>query len=69
VSALFLPIEPFSFGPLRFTEEGDQQRALIEMHGLYCLSRPSTLLGSNLILNIAYVSPLISEDFARHCEA
>lgn len=26
---------------LRFTDEGDQQRALIEMHGLYCLSRPS----------------------------
>ena len=25
----------------RFTEEADQQRALIEMHGLYCLSRPS----------------------------
>jgi hypothetical protein len=26
----------------RFTDEPDQQRALIEMHGLYCLSRPST---------------------------
>ncbi|KAK7029103.1 hypothetical protein R3P38DRAFT_2403778, partial [Favolaschia claudopus] len=26
---------------LRFTDEADQQRALIEMHGLYCLSRPS----------------------------
>lgn len=25
----------------RFTDEADQQRALIEMHGLYCLSRPS----------------------------
>jgi len=25
---------------VRFTEEADQQRALIEMHGLYCLSRP-----------------------------
>ncbi|KAK1231951.1 hypothetical protein PQX77_004922 [Marasmius sp. AFHP31] len=24
----------------RFTDEADQQRALIEMHGLYCLSRP-----------------------------
>ncbi|KAG6854446.1 hypothetical protein C0991_006525 [Blastosporella zonata] len=24
----------------RFTDETDQQRALIEMHGLYCLSRP-----------------------------
>ncbi len=27
--------------PYRFTDEADQQRALIEMHGLYCLSRPS----------------------------
>lgn len=27
----------------RFTDETDQQRALIEMHGLYCLSRPSKL--------------------------
>lgn len=27
---------------VRFTDEADQQRALIEMHGLYCLSRPST---------------------------
>lgn len=26
---------------VRFTDEADQQRALIEMHGLYCLSRPS----------------------------
>ncbi|KAF8524574.1 hypothetical protein BU17DRAFT_13787, partial [Hysterangium stoloniferum] len=29
------------YGFVRFTEEADQQRALIEMHGLYCLSRPS----------------------------
>jgi hypothetical protein len=28
-------------GTSRFTDEADQQRALIEMHGLYCLSRPS----------------------------
>lgn len=28
------------YGFVRFTEETDQQRALIEMHGLYCLSRP-----------------------------
>ncbi|KAF9645757.1 RNA-binding domain-containing protein [Thelephora ganbajun] len=28
------------YGFVRFTEESDQQRALIEMHGLYCLSRP-----------------------------
>jgi len=30
-----------SQNPHRFTDEADQQRALIEMHGLYCLSRPS----------------------------
>ncbi|KAG9317332.1 hypothetical protein JVU11DRAFT_1531 [Chiua virens] len=28
------------YGFVRFTDEVDQQRALIEMHGLYCLSRP-----------------------------
>ncbi|KAJ7571935.1 RNA-binding protein Csx1 [Mycena floridula] len=28
------------YGFVRFADEGDQQRALIEMHGLYCLSRP-----------------------------
>ncbi|KAJ6560033.1 hypothetical protein B0H19DRAFT_108122 [Mycena capillaripes] len=28
------------YGFVRFTDEQDQQRALIEMHGLYCLSRP-----------------------------
>jgi hypothetical protein len=28
----------------RFTDEADQQRALIEMHGLYCLSRPSAYI-------------------------
>lgn len=28
------------YGFVRFTDEKDQQRALIEMHGLYCLSRP-----------------------------
>jgi hypothetical protein len=30
------------YGFVRFTDEADQQRALVEMHGLYCLSRPST---------------------------
>ncbi|KAF8605537.1 hypothetical protein BDV93DRAFT_439027 [Ceratobasidium sp. AG-I] len=29
------------YGFVRFTDEADQQRALIEMQGLYCLSRPS----------------------------
>lgn len=28
------------YGFVRFGDEADQQRALIEMHGLYCLSRP-----------------------------
>ncbi|KAK0243312.1 hypothetical protein EDD85DRAFT_987458 [Armillaria nabsnona] len=28
------------YGFVRFTDEKDQQRALVEMHGLYCLSRP-----------------------------
>ncbi|KAJ7877583.1 hypothetical protein B0H14DRAFT_3782774 [Mycena olivaceomarginata] len=28
------------YGFVRFTDEADQQRALIQMHGLYCLSRP-----------------------------
>jgi RNA recognition motif-containing protein len=32
------------YGFVRFTDEADQQRALIEMHGLYCLSRPSKSL-------------------------
>jgi hypothetical protein len=31
------------YGFVRFTDESDQQRALVEMHGLYCLSRPSKL--------------------------
>jgi hypothetical protein len=35
----------------RFTDEADQQRALIEMHGLYCLSRPSKCRP----LNIAHI--------------
>ena len=35
------PSGPHSLDLARFTEESDQQRALIEMHGLYCLSRPS----------------------------
>lgn len=29
------------YGFVRFTEESDQRRALIEMNGLYCLTRPS----------------------------
>lgn len=32
------------YGFVRFTDEADQRRALIEMQGLYCLSRPSEYL-------------------------
>ena len=35
------------YGFVRFTDEADQQRALIEMHGLYCLSRPSKFSSSH----------------------
>ena len=38
------------YGFVRFTEEADQSRALIEMHGLYCLSRPSVYCLLLLIL-------------------
>lgn len=41
VPTVEVPIFPLSQDPHRFTDEADQQRALIEMHGLYCLSRPS----------------------------
>ena len=34
----------------RFTDEADQQRALVEMHGLYCLSRPSAFLVENILI-------------------
>lgn len=39
---VFDPITGLSrgFGFVRFVDKADQQRALIEMHGLYCLSRP-----------------------------
>ncbi|KAJ7681632.1 hypothetical protein B0H14DRAFT_3677922 [Mycena olivaceomarginata] len=42
----------------RFTDEADQQHALIEMHGLYCLSRPSApnLLPTSTSAPIAYPS-------------
>jgi len=39
----------------RFTDEADQQRALIEMHGLYCLSRPSM---SCMLYSIPHISTL-----------
>ncbi|KDR76622.1 hypothetical protein GALMADRAFT_42831, partial [Galerina marginata CBS 339.88] len=28
-------------GFVRFADEADQKRAMVEMHGVYCLSRPS----------------------------
>ena len=34
------------YGFIRFTDEADQRRALIEMQGLYCLSRPSECSGT-----------------------
>ncbi|KIJ57135.1 hypothetical protein M422DRAFT_238703 [Sphaerobolus stellatus SS14] len=36
------PVTGFSrgYGFVRFADKAEQQRALIEMHGLYCLSRP-----------------------------
>jgi RNA recognition motif-containing protein len=42
-----------SNGAHSFTDERDQQRALIEMHGLYCLSRPSMFIPSWRALNLA----------------
>ena len=39
----------------RFTDEADQQRALIEMHGLYCLSRPSKCCALNITHIFNYV--------------
>lgn len=38
--SVYALVPPLTSGD-RFTDEADQQRALIEMHGLYCLSRPS----------------------------
>jgi RNA recognition motif-containing protein len=36
-----LHLRHHTYKTVSFTDEADQQRALIEMHGLYCLSRPS----------------------------
>ena len=63
------PFAPPSLDPARFTEESDQQRALIEMHGLYCLSRPSAFPVSPFGLNLAHFSPFpvrISPATAKH---
>ncbi|KDR76627.1 hypothetical protein GALMADRAFT_452421 [Galerina marginata CBS 339.88] len=37
------------YGFVRFADEGDQQRAMVEMHGVYCLSRPSEV---NIVIMI-----------------
>lgn len=42
------------YGFVRFSDEADQQRALIEMQGLYCLSRPSEFLFIFLSLDPAH---------------
>ena len=55
--------------PAKFTEEGDQRRALIKMHGLYCLSRLSAFLKSCLSLFLAHVPSFlvrISPATAKH---
>ena len=51
----------------RFTDEADQQRALIEMHGLYCLSRPSKCCALNIahIFNYALIPVRISPATAK----
>ena len=41
----------------RFSDEADQQRALIEMHGLYCLSRPSLYILFIAPIRAPYYSP------------
>ncbi|KAK7029304.1 hypothetical protein R3P38DRAFT_2524769 [Favolaschia claudopus] len=40
------------YGFVRVTDEADQQRALIEMHGLYCVSRPSACCSSLYYIEI-----------------
>jgi hypothetical protein len=49
----------------RFTDEADQQRALIEMHGLYCLSRPSTSIVS-VITRAVLLTFYLSAHLPRH---
>ena len=40
---------------VRFTDDADQQRALLEMHGLYCLSRLSKCCALNITHLFNYV--------------
>ena len=52
-----VPNFPLSQDLRRFTDEADQQRALIEMHGLYCLSRPSKYKRPHCSPDRPYCSP------------
>ncbi|KAF9226728.1 RNA-binding domain-containing protein [Gyrodon lividus] len=57
------------YGFVRFTDEADQQRALIEMHGLYCLSRPMRISPATAKFKPAQVSldlPLIQFPGGSH---
>ncbi|KAK2465914.1 hypothetical protein APHAL10511_001555 [Amanita phalloides] len=51
------------YGFVRFTDEADQQRALIEMHGLYCLSRPMRI--SPATAKYKPPAPLPAHDFSQ----
>ncbi|KAJ4479044.1 hypothetical protein J3R30DRAFT_3702074 [Lentinula aciculospora] len=51
------------YGFVRFTDETDQQRALIEMHGLYCLSRPMRI--SPATAKFKQVPAMIPQDLAQ----
>ncbi|KAF9067660.1 hypothetical protein BDP27DRAFT_1296025 [Rhodocollybia butyracea] len=51
------------YGFVRFTDESDQQRALIEMHGLYCLSRPMRISPATAKFKTA--PPMTPQDIAQ----
>ncbi|KAF5369630.1 hypothetical protein D9757_010459 [Collybiopsis confluens] len=51
------------YGFVRFTDEADQQRALIEMHGLYCLSRPMRI--SPATAKFKPTGPMLAHDLAQ----
>ncbi|EIN11061.1 RNA-binding domain-containing protein [Punctularia strigosozonata HHB-11173 SS5] len=54
------------YGFVRFTDEADQQRALVEMHGLYCLSRPMRISPATAKFKPpTSLNPLNSADLAR----
>jgi hypothetical protein len=47
------------YGFVRFTSEADQKRALVEMQGLYCKSRPSGFLFHSIRYKCAKSSPCL----------